>query len=624
MGKFSALTGRYWVPGTAQTGFIFARRRGLALVQGILLLLLGYYVYYLRHGQGRYIDIARPAEEWTPQGENASFWRNVPIHYPSPSIRPLPTSRPVQLPPVQAAKFPAEQERDARARRKERQQAVKLVFTRHWRLYRERGWDTKAPAFAQGALGEEPGGWAPPLLAALDTLWIMGMKTEFDEAVAAAEAIDFTPNAIRLKIPRDAVDVSVYHTSAQFLGGLLSAYDLSGDIRLLRKAVEVGDMLYKAFDTPNHIPEMWWRSERASRGEKQAATTRLDLDAFGGLSLEFTRLSLLTGDAKWFDAVQRVMEELAAQQGSGRVPGLWPEMADVHLQEMVFSDRNYAYSVPTMAASLAKTAALLGGRLPMYQTMYEKAMDIATTEQLFSPMTATNEDILMAGQLGLGYLQNKLETRVGYSSCALGASMAVGWRLFGRERDRNAAKRLVDGCIWTCKAWSHGVMPFISTMLACPSTRGCWSEEAWKQEVVRQAKDDLAIKEAVRSGPAEVIIDAEGLPQGFTPETRGRYMLRHEAIEGVFVLYRTTGQPYLLESAWDMFTAINSTWSGSLTGSREYDSTRRKPQTDDLLDPVWIGAALKYFYLIFSDPGVASLDDFVFNTEGHLFRRLVA
>ena len=29
---------------------------------------------------------------------------------------------------------------------------------------------------------------------------------------------------------------------------------------------------------------------------------------------------------------------------------------------------------------------------------------------------------------------------------------------------------------------------------------------------------------------------------------------------------------------------------------------------------------LKYFYLIFSDPDVISLDDYVFNTEAHPFK----
>ena len=91
------------------------------------------------------------------------------------------------------------------------------------------------------------GGWAATLVDALDTLWIMGMRDEFYEAVAAAEAIDFSVTAM--------ASVNIFETTIRYLGGFIAAYDLSGDKRLLVKAVEVGDMVYKAFDTPNRIAD---------------------------------------------------------------------------------------------------------------------------------------------------------------------------------------------------------------------------------------------------------------------------------------------------------------------------------------------------------------------------------
>jgi len=584
------------------------------LVPAIILLLLVY--AYLRQIQGRYVNVARPAEEWTPQGENASFWRNVPTHYPPPFIRPLPTGSAVRFPRVQAAEFPAERQQDARVCNRERQQAVKLVFAKHWRAFRERAWGTGVPALGSGVLGHynhDSDGWGSTLLAALDTLWIMDMKDEFSEAVAAAVTIDFTPNP--------AIDtVFVSGTTTGFLAGFLSAYDLSGDVRLLRKAVEVGDMLYKAFDTPTRMPIIFWGPHAAASGKKQVAKRREYISSIGDLSLEFTRLSMLTGDAKWFDAVQRVTGELAAHQNSGRAPGLWSWYAD--LQKMNFHVDG-SFSVPIITGTFAKTAALVGGRLPVYRTMYEKAIEAATMLNLFTPMTPTNEDVLMAGQFTSEGSRGG-ETVVGQDSCDLGASMALGGRLFDREQDGNAARRLVDGCIWVCKAWSHGSMPYTSFLVACPSTEGCpWSEEVWKREVVVKARDDLSISRAVRSGPVDAIIDAEGFPKGFTPMTRGRYALRPGAIASVFVLYRITGRPELLESAWDMFTAITSTWNPGVTGLREYDVLRRVPQAADMLDPTWMGQTLKYFYLVFSDPGLASLDDFVFNTDAHPFRRPV-
>jgi mannosyl-oligosaccharide alpha-1,2-mannosidase len=39
-----------------------------------------------------------------------------------------------------------------------------------------------------------------------------------------------------------------------------------------------------------------------------------------------------------------------------------------------------------------------------------------------------------------------------------------------------------------------------------------------------------------------------------------------------------------------------------------------------MMQSFWMAETLKYFYLIFSDPEVISLDDYVFNTEAHPFR----
>ena len=49
-------------------------------------------------------------------------------------------------------------------------------------------------------------------------------------------------------------DVSVFEVTIRFIGGLLSAYYLSGDILFANKAKEVADILMPAFDTKTGIP----------------------------------------------------------------------------------------------------------------------------------------------------------------------------------------------------------------------------------------------------------------------------------------------------------------------------------------------------------------------------------
>jgi mannosyl-oligosaccharide alpha-1,2-mannosidase len=45
------------------------------------------------------------------------------------------------------------------------------------------------------------------------------------------------------------------------------------------------------------------------------------------------------------------------------------------------------------------------------------------------------------------------------------------------------------------------------------------------------------------------------------------------------------------------------------------------PPKADRMESFWMAETLKYFYLIFSEPGLVSLDEYVLNTEAHPLRR---
>lgn len=74
------------------------------------------------------------------------------------------------------------------------------------------------------------------------------MKKEFEQAVDALKHLDFTMSPSQ--------SISVFETTIRYVGGLLSAYDLSEERYpiLLEKAIQLGDMLYASFDTPNNMP----------------------------------------------------------------------------------------------------------------------------------------------------------------------------------------------------------------------------------------------------------------------------------------------------------------------------------------------------------------------------------
>lgn len=70
-------------------------------------------------------------------------------------------------------------------------------------------------------------GMGMTMLDALDVLWIMGMKDEFKAAR------DWVASNLSFNKPRS---VSFFETTIRALGGLLAAYDLSGDKMFLDKA----------------------------------------------------------------------------------------------------------------------------------------------------------------------------------------------------------------------------------------------------------------------------------------------------------------------------------------------------------------------------------------------------
>jgi mannosyl-oligosaccharide alpha-1,2-mannosidase len=121
----------------------------------------------------------------------------------------------------------------------------------------------------------------------------------------------------------------------RYLGGFIGAYDVSGchDSRLLNKALEVADMAYASFDTPNRMPVSRWKPQQAADGEEQLPARLVLIAEAASASVEFTRLSQIAGDMRYFDAISKVPNVLDKQQGSTKLPGMWPISVDMRTPE---------------------------------------------------------------------------------------------------------------------------------------------------------------------------------------------------------------------------------------------------------------------------------------------------
>lgn len=540
-----------------------------------------------------------------------SFWRTLPVRFPVAETQPLPVELPT-LPKIQSAD--SKVSHFTLRHQRSRQLAVKNAFERCWKSYEALAWSADELAPLSGAHTNGLGGWGATLADNLDTLWIMGMHDDFEKAVAAVTNIDFQDTA--------SPEINTHEVNTRLLGGLLAAYDLSGDLRLRKKAIELGDMLYAAFDTPNRMPIIHWDSHRAARQEEQIAEEGILAAELGSFTLEFIRLSQITGDPKYFDAAQRVMEMFDRQQDSTKLAGLWPTSVNPKAELFDGDMFTLGAEASSLYKSLPRAYALLGGNVPMYRKMYEKATLTAAGHSLFRPMNLEEKDILTAGIVRVFTTQNgkprtHLEPQVQFRSCFAGGMFALGGAMFKIPMHNKIAHKLVDGCIWAHRAMPLSIMPEVYDTVPCASQTNCpWNEWHWKQEVWKRAN-------SLRLEPdpdlnVDAFIKDHHLPRGFISIPDTAYNLRPEAIESIFTLYRVTGREDLLDIAWDMFRAIESATQVENGNTAIIDVTAdREPIRVDSMPSFWMSQTLKYFYLMFSSPGLISLDDFVFSAGGH-------
>ena len=325
------------------------QRRVISIAVWIVLVVICIQLYdsrsHLSNQDWRQPEALQPLIPYIPPTEDLTdgkfHWRNVPVQFPRESLLSLPTGHAESIPRIQHV--PAKEDTSSRAIRLERLAAVKDAIQHAWSGYREHAWMADEVAPLSGQKNNAFGGWAASLVDALDTLWIAGMKQEFEEAVNAIGAIDFTET--------EEDELNVFETTIRYMGGFLGAYDLSNGQYplLLTKALELGEMLLVSFDTPNHMPCTRWRWRIAKEGEKQEASSGVLVAEIGSLTLEFTRLSQITGDMRFYDAVQRIMDVFDQQQMQTRLPGMWGVL--VNAKNLDFRSDG-GYTLGAMADSL--------------------------------------------------------------------------------------------------------------------------------------------------------------------------------------------------------------------------------------------------------------------------------
>lgn len=357
------------------------------------------------------------------------------------------------------------------------------------------------------------------------------------------------------------------------------------------------------------------------------------------MSLEFTRLSQLTGDPKYYDAIQRISNEFEKSQDTTQLPGLWPVSVDPAKPSFA---EDTMFTLGGMSDSLyeyfPKQFLILGGLLAQPKTLYEKFIEVAKEHMFFRAYNPLNAKLLFSGDIRMINKEINLSARTQHLTCFTGGMVGLAAKIFNRPADMAIAEELTQGCIWAYDSGVNGVMPEILSVLPCPAKGDCtWSEATYHSALNDQYPDSTTPDITAN---AQTIMKMHRFPQGIMAMDDIRYILRPEALESVFLLYRMTGKQIYADAAWRMFSAIEKVSRTKIAAAAIADITipfvegasgserlegegGKGTMKTDSMESFWLAETLKYAYLCFEEWDVVSLDSWVLNTEAHPLRRPV-
>ncbi|XP_029999418.1 mannosidase, alpha, class 1B, member 1b [Sphaeramia orbicularis] len=440
-------------------------------------------------------------------------------------------------------------------------EAVQDAFRHAWKGYKDFAWghDELRPISKSYS---EWFGLGLTLIDALDTMWILGLKEEFEEAKAwVATELSFNKN----------VDVNLFESTIRILGGLLSTYHLTGDTLFLDKAKDIGSRLMPAFNTPSKIPY-----SDVNIGKGTAHPPRWTSDStvaeVTSIQLEFRELSRLTEDPQYQAAVAEVMRQV--HKLDGKLDGLVPMFINTNNGQFTHqgiytlgarADSYYEYLLKQWIQGGKKETQLLEDYLQAIEGVQKNLV------QKSSPNGLT-----FVGELSHGQFSPKMDHLV----CFLPGTLALGAHNGLPADHMDLAKQLMETCYQMYLQMETGLSPEIVHF-------------NMHQGSIR----DIDVKLADRHN-----------------------LLRPETVESLFYLYRFTKDHKYRDWGWEILQNFNKYTKVSSGGYTSVNNVRDPdyPSPRDKMESFFLGETLKYLYLLFSnDTDLVSLDRYVFNTEAH-------
>ncbi|KAK2462665.1 hypothetical protein APHAL10511_005398 [Amanita phalloides] len=437
--------------------------------------------------------------------------------------------------------------------------------------------------------------WGVSLIDSLDTMWIMGLKTEFGQAMEHVASMNFT-------LSRNGY-IPFFETTIRYLGGLLSAYALSGETILLSRADDLGQKLLLAFNaTASGMPAYSVHPTTGSPNWGWMGPNVLFAEV-ASCQLEFKYLARMTGRLEYYRKAENVMSILYR---ANVVDGLFPERWDSETGEPIVGRITAGAAVDSGYEYLLKQYLMTGDTKARDQ--YIKSANGIINHLLY---VSPNRSLLYATDLTRDIPSHRYEHLTCFlpGMLALGAHFVDGMTAKDRERHLWAARGLAYTCYVSYVDQESRLGPDVLQMRGGGRK---WVDLLREWEEGDGDKRDKSVPPGLGEPPKERTVDG----RDYTNLFRG-YLLRPETVESLFYLWKATGDDRWRERGWEIFQAIEE-WCKANYGYATVNSVDIEPFGKDNDMPSWfLAETLKYLYLLFDDTNSIPLDRWVFNTEAH-------
>uniref|UniRef100_K3WLS3 alpha-1,2-Mannosidase n=1 Tax=Globisporangium ultimum (strain ATCC 200006 / CBS 805.95 / DAOM BR144) TaxID=431595 RepID=K3WLS3_GLOUD len=401
------------------------------------------------------------------------------------------------------------------------------------------------------------------LVDSLDTLFLVGMFEEFDEASG------WVAKNLETRMHYDGW-VSVFETTIRVMGGLLSSFYLSGHEHLLVAAKKLGDLLTPAFKEYNHgFPDKDYNIVKKITREAPS------LAEVGSLQLEFKYLARLTGKTEYQDQVEHIMDSLARDVAEKYPNGLLPVVVNQRTGRISGGKVTLGANGDSYYEYLLKQWLLSGKRETKYKNQYIVAVN-GIMDQLVAKSKPSG--LVFIGELVDGHLSPKMDHLV----CFVPGMLALGYMHGMPESHLKLAEQLLETCYQMYAQMDAKLAPEIAYF-----------------NMNDDASKDLDIHPR----------DAFNL-------------LRPETVESLMIMYRVTKNEKYRVYGREIMRAFEKHCKLETGGYMSIGNVAKGPvQTKfrDGMESFFVAETLKYLFLLFSDDSVFPLDQIVFNTEAHPF-----